>query len=174
MDKLPEHERSLFWQEVGDCRLLQSDYVPIAPKKPKPYPRHSARDEAKVMQDALSDKSFEDDLGDDHASYLQTGVSPRVLKKMRQGHWAIEAKLDLHGMNREMARAALNQFIQECVLLKKRHVRVIHGKGLGSEYGVPVLKKLVPAWLKQKKEVLAYTIARPTDGGEGALLVLLK
>jgi len=77
-------------------------------------------------------------------------------------------------MNREMARAALNQFIQECVLLKKRHVRVIHGKGLGSEYGVPVLKKLVPAWLKQKKEVLAYTIARPTDGGEGALLVLLK
>jgi DNA-nicking Smr family endonuclease len=170
---LPSHDFFLFREEVSDCRLLQTDYVPPFREKPKPYPQQATRDEAKVMQDALSDEAFEH-LDCEDASYLQDSVPANVLKKIYRGHWAIEAKLDLHGMNRDMARASVNRFIGECVHLKKRCVRIIHGKGLGSEYGVPVLKRLVPVWLKQKKEVLAFTTARPADGGDGALLVLLK
>jgi len=37
----------------------------------------------------------------------------------------------------------------------------------------PVLKSRVQAWLVQKKDVIAFTQARASDGGTGALLVLL-
>ena len=51
---------------------------------------------------------------------------------------------------------------------------VVHGKGLGSPGREPVLKARVKSWLVQRSEVLAFTHARPADGGHGALLVLLK
>jgi DNA-nicking Smr family endonuclease len=173
MSPLPDDERLLFWQEVGDCRPMRCDHVPLRRNKPQPHAHQSRQDESRVMQDALSDEQF-DELHYEHVAYLKNGVSAHTLKKMRTGHWAVEAKLDLHGMDRDRARCAINQFIPECTALKKRCVRVIHGKGLGSEHGVPVLKKLVPIWLRQKKEVLAFAPARPMDGGDGALLVLLK
>jgi hypothetical protein len=55
-----------------------------------------------------------------------------------------------------------------------RCLRVIHGKGLGSIGREPVLKGKVRAWLVQKEEVIAFCQARPHDGGEGAVLVLLQ
>jgi DNA-nicking Smr family endonuclease len=50
---------------------------------------------------------------------------------------------------------------------------VVHGKGLGSPGKEPVLKSKVQRWLVQKKEVLAFVQAKPSDGGGGALVVLL-
>jgi DNA-nicking Smr family endonuclease len=52
-------------------------------------------------------------------------------------------------------------------------VRVVHGKGLGSPGKEPVLKSKVQRWLVQKNEVLAFVQAKPSDGGAGALVVLL-
>ena len=37
----------------------------------------------------------------------------------------------------------------------------------------PVLKSKVQRWLVQKNEVLAFVQAKPSDGGAGALVVLL-
>jgi DNA-nicking Smr family endonuclease len=51
---------------------------------------------------------------------------------------------------------------------------VIHGKGLGSAGGQPVLKAKVRGWLAQRDEVLAFCQARAKDGGSGALMVLLR
>ena len=53
-------------------------------------------------------------------------------------------------------------------------VRVVHGKGLGSPGREPVLKSRVHSWLVQKQEVLAFVQARPAEGGNGALVVLLR
>jgi DNA-nicking Smr family endonuclease len=50
---------------------------------------------------------------------------------------------------------------------------VIHGKGLGSPGKNPVLKSKVQSWLIQKKEILAFVQAKPTQGGAGAMIVLL-
>jgi DNA-nicking Smr family endonuclease len=52
-------------------------------------------------------------------------------------------------------------------------VRIIHGKGHGSPGKEPVLKSRVRRWLVQKNEVLAFVQARASDGGAGALIVLL-
>ena len=54
-----------------------------------------------------------------------------------------------------------------------RCVRVIHGKGNGSPGREPVLKLKVQTWLVQKKEVIAFAQARASEGGNGALVVLL-
>ncbi|HEX9195886.1 MAG TPA: Smr/MutS family protein, partial [Azonexus sp.] len=55
-----------------------------------------------------------------------------------------------------------------------RCVRIIHGKGLGSPGREAVLRRLVRGWLMQKIETLAYCQAKPQDGGEGAVIVLLR
>jgi DNA-nicking Smr family endonuclease len=53
-------------------------------------------------------------------------------------------------------------------------VRIVHGKGLHSDSGVPVLKNLVDRILRQRADVLAYHSAPAAQGGHGAVLVLLK
>ena len=96
-----------------------------------------------------------------------------MTRKLRKGHWSIQREIDLHGLRREDAREALAAFIRESHRQGLRCVRVVHGKGLGSEGKAPVLKPKVHSWLIQKNQVLAYVQARPLDGGAGALLVLL-
>ena len=67
----------------------------------------------------------------------------------------------------------MGQFIRDAKRTGWRCVRVVHGKGLGSPGKEPVLKSKVQRWLVQKKEVLAFVQAKPSDGGGGALVVLL-
>lgn len=53
-------------------------------------------------------------------------------------------------------------------------VRVIHGKGLGSREGLPVLKQVIRTWLRHHPHVPAFCEADEARGGAGALLVLLR
>jgi DNA-nicking Smr family endonuclease len=110
---------------------------------------------------------------DDSLSFRRPDIGPEVVRKLRRGVWAIQAQLDLHGLRREEARERLNRFIHDARRGGLRCVRVIHGKGNGSPGREPVLKGKVKTWLVQKKEVIAFTQARASDGGTGALLVLL-
>jgi len=96
-----------------------------------------------------------------------------VAARLRRGHWAVQAQIDLHGLRRDEAREALGQFLRDAQRAGLRCVRVVHGKGLGSPGRTPVLKDKVHGWLIQKNQVLAFVQARPLDGGAGALLVLL-
>ena len=52
-------------------------------------------------------------------------------------------------------------------------MRIIHGKGLGSDAEIPVLKNVVDRVLRQRSDVLAFHSAPPAQGGTGAVLVLL-
>src|SRR5438093_1144811 len=72
------------------------------------------------------------------------------------------------------AREQLGAFLHEADRQGLRCVRVIHGKGNGSPGRAPVLKGKVRGWLVQKSEVIAFTQARASDGGHGALIVLLR
>jgi DNA-nicking Smr family endonuclease len=86
----------------------------------------------------------------------------------------IQAQIDLHGLRRDEAREQLAAFLREAVKQGLRCVRVVHGKGNGSPGREPVLKAKVKTWLVQKNEVIAFTQARASDGGNGALVVLLR
>ncbi len=170
-----QRERDLFALTVGLVTRLRE--TAMAPQRPKPpaVARQRERDEAAVMLEAISDEFDVESLldTDDALSFRRPDIGPEVVRKLRRGVWAIQAQLDLHGLRREEARERLNRFIFEARRSGLRCVRVIHGKGNGSPGRQPVLKGKVKSWLVQKKDVIAFTQARASDGGNGALLVLL-
>jgi DNA-nicking Smr family endonuclease len=96
-----------------------------------------------------------------------------VVARLRRGHWAIQAEIDLHGMRRDEAREHLAQFVRAAVQRGQRCLRIVHGKGHGSPGRQPVLKGRVQRWLGQSAEVIAFAQASGPQGGAGALIVLL-
>lgn len=176
-------EGNLFKASIGGVkRLPESDrYVPALPKTASMTSTQPARklsreeDDAAVLRESLSDL-FEVDhyLENDPAlNYAAPGVGPDVVKKMRKGHWPIQDELDLHGLRRDEARDGIGAFLAHATRRKLRCVRVIHGKGFGSKGQEPVLKSMVHSWLVQKPEVIAFCQSRRSEGGDGALTVLL-
>jgi DNA-nicking Smr family endonuclease len=170
-------EQQLFAQAVGPVQALKKVFHD-PPQRPRPVPSavQTWRDEQDVLRSTLSDEFDVETLldTDDGLHFRREGISPEVVRKLRRGAWALQAQIDLHGLRREEAREKLSAFIREAVQAGLRCVRVVHGKGHGSPGGQPVLKNKVKSWLAQKEEVLAYTTARASDGGHGALLVLLE
>lgn len=183
-EKKQKVEANLFQTSLGGVkRMPVSDrYVPpTVPKGVTPGIAAPARkltqaeDDAAVLKESLSDL-FEVDhyLEDDPAlNYSAPGVGPDVMKKLRKGQWPVQDELDLHGMNRDQARDALGAFLTKAGQRNHRCVCVIHGRGLGSRGQEPVLKSMVHSWLVQKG-VVAFCQARNHEGGEGALIVLLR
>jgi DNA-nicking Smr family endonuclease len=181
-EKTRAAEANIFQTSLGGVkRMPVSDrYVPSLPKSAATaaVPARKltqAEDDAAVLRESLSDL-FEVDhyLEDDPAlNYSAPGVGPDVMKKMRKGHWPVQDELDLHGMNRDQARDALGAFLTRSAQRNHRCVCVIHGRGFGSRGQEPVLKSMVHSWLVQK-EVVAFCQARDHEGGEGALIVLLR
>lgn len=174
--RLAEQERRVFELSVGPVTpLRRTDRVLHAREQPAPEPRQREADERAVLLQALSDEIDVDTLldTDETLSFRREGISVEVVRKLRRGHWALQAQLDLHGLRRDGAREALGHFIHDSARRGLRCVRVVHGKGHGSPGREPVLKGRVRRWLVQKNEVLAFVQARASDGGAGALMVLL-
>src|SRR5450830_524927 len=179
-------EANLFQTALGGVKKMPVSDRYVPPTVPKgvgaaasgaPARKLSqAEDDAAVMRESLSDL-FEVDhyLEDDPAlNYSAPGIGPDVVKKMRKGHWPIQDEIDLHGLRRDEARDGIGAFLAAATRRKLRCVRVIHGKGFGSKGQEPVLKSMVHSWLVQKPEVIAFCQARRSEGGDGALVVLLS
>ncbi|MEI2767432.1 MAG: Smr/MutS family protein [Nitrosomonas sp.] len=149
---------------------IASDNRPITP-----IPRKRRPDSVNISVDLSSEHSFISSIesGDDW-SFARPGVSHQTLRRLRRGYWPIQDNLDLHGYTRDAAHQELIAFLENCTENQFRCVRVIHGKGLSSPNRDPILKKQVGHWLVQYPRVLAFYQAKPSDGGGGAILVLLQ
>jgi len=173
----PADEIALFKAAVEDARPLP-EHGKVEPGLPgvSPIPRQRIRDEQQALADSLSDHiAWEDAMETgEELVFLRTGLRRDTLKKLRRGHWVLQAELDLHGLVSVEARQEVNAFIAGCSKRGLRCVRIIHGKGLRSKNREPVLRTKVKNWLMQKDEVLAFCQARAVDGGSGAVVVLLK
>ncbi len=85
-----------------------------------------------------------------------------------------EATADLHGLSADAAKRKLGRFLDQSVAARRRCVLLIHGRGLHSD-NTPVLKERVIDWLARSRvSVRGFCTARPSDGGAGALYVLLE
>lgn len=176
-------EANIFQSALGGVKRLPeaNRHVPHMPKTVGPVKAPArkltqAEDDAEVLRESLSDL-FEVDhyLEEDPAlNYAAPGVGSDVVKKLRKGHWPVQDELDLHGMRRDQARDAIGDFLRRSTMRNHRCVCVIHGRGFGSRGQEPVLKSMVHSWLVQKEEVVAFCQARSSEGGEGALMVLLR
>ena len=172
-----ERERNLFAHSVGRVQTLQpTRRAELSKPTPAPEPRQQALDEKAVLAASLSDEFDVDSLleTDDTLSYRRADIGPDVLNKLRRGGWAIQAEIDLHGLRRDEARDQLAAFVRTMAQRGLRCLRVVHGKGNGSPGREPVLKAKVRSWLVQKQEVIAFVQARASEGGNGALIVLLR
>jgi DNA-nicking Smr family endonuclease len=172
-----KRERELFARSVGPVAPLRHEVrAAVERPRPHPFPRQRERDDAAVLREAISDEFDVETLleTDDALSFRRPDISPDVVRKLRRGAWSIQAQLDLHGLRRDEAREHLGAFLREADRHGLRCVRVIHGKGNGSPGREPVLKSKVKTWLAQKSEVIAFAQARAADGGQGALVVLLR
>ncbi len=175
--RLAERERRLFELSVGPVEAIKSGGRVLHQLSPPPAePLQREADERQALLQALSDEVDIDSLleTDESLSFRRAEIGPETVRKLRRGHWALQAQIDLHGLRRDQAREALGQFVQDSARRGLRCVRVVHGKGNGSPGREPVLKARVRRWLVQKAEVLAFVQARASDGGSGALMVLLQ
>lgn len=176
-ERRAQADKHLFSRAAGRVQPLDVPArVLLAREQPPPVPVQRQLDERRVLQEALSDEFDTSTLldVDDAMSFRRPGVGTDVTRKLRRGEWSIQREVDLHGLRRDDAREALATFIREAHRHGIRCVRVVHGKGLGSPGKTPVLKGKVQGWLVQKNEVMAFVQARASEGGAGALVVLLK
>lgn len=170
---------ALFRAEMAADGVKRIEHAPrasIQRPKPRPIAQQRERDEASVPQELLKDTSgWDDDIDTgDLISFLRQGLPGDILRKLKRGHWAVQASLDLHGLTTTTARTELAKFLAFARHGGARCVRIVHGKGLRSANGVPLLRNKVRLSLSQREEVLAFCDAPPADGGGGAVIALLR
>jgi DNA-nicking Smr family endonuclease len=184
-----------------DAKLLRRAYVgvqpldrskgprprsPLAPSSPtdrtaattapgEAFGEAHARERLRAL--ALGHTRFEVSDEGDRVEGRRTDVPLDQLRRLRRGHFPIDARLDLHGLGAEEARARVEIFLRAVRGRQERAVLVIHGKGDHSPMGLGVLRGEISAWLSQgasSKHVAAFATARESDGGPGAVYVLLR
>lgn len=107
----------------------------------------------------------------------------KLLRRMKTGRQAPEAKLDLHGLGRSEAEGAVRRFVRDCRGKDMRLLLIITGKGGEKRADGPIpektgiLKQSLPVWLRSpplSEFVQSYCLAHPVHGGSGAFYVFLK
>lgn len=165
----------LFRDAVGPVRRLQSRRDHSRPQPAHPRPNMRQADEREVLRELDRPLPLLDGLETgEEISWLRPGLQRRVLIRLRRGHWSVQDEIDLHQMNVEAASRSIQIFIENALASGKRCVKIIHGKGLRSGPAGPRLKSVAARVLSRHANVLAFASAPPTDGGTGAVYVLLK
>ena len=109
-------------------------------------------------------------------AFQRPGVQNGVFRKLKQGRYEAQSRLDLHRMTAEVARSEIFEFIEESYRYGLRSVLIIHGKGesKAQHERSSILKGCVDRWLRDLQIVQAFHSAQPRDGGTGAVYVLLR
>ena len=178
---MADNEDQLFHQEMSDVVPLQRDRrVVLAPADQRDssvqHRREAAVAEAGVDANILTDREVAPLDPWCVLEFKRDGVQNGVYRKLRQGRYEQEARLDLHRMTTRVARGELFEFIGQCFELGLRSVLVIHGKGerKPERERSAVLKGYVDHWLRELPVVQAFHSAQPRHGGTGAVYILLR
>jgi DNA-nicking Smr family endonuclease len=175
-------DTALFLREVADARPLSSaGRQRVAPPPPAQERRAVTDPDAEALAE-LSDlvtgnEPFDIASSVEFVEAAAAGIDRRLIRRLRAGDFAYQAHLDLHGMTAEQARTSVDRFLLRAYRNGQRCVLIVHGRGLNSKDQIPVLKTRLATWLTRgswARLVLAFTSARPCDGGPGALYVLLR
>ncbi len=176
----PPPDADLFASAMNGVVPLAGD-ARVAGPSPGNTGRHPVSEEAEALA-ALSDlvtgvAHFDVTDTREYIEGIVVGLDPRVVRRLRHGDFSWQAYLDLHGMVATEAHAAVDRFLHEAFRNGLRCVLLVHGRGHNSKDHTPVLKERLKTWLahgRLARIVLAFTTARPVDGGAGALYVLLR
>jgi DNA-nicking Smr family endonuclease len=176
-----EDEAASFAAAMADVRPLVVDARVDAPAPAALTMRQPVDEDAEALA-VLSDLVTGNGVFDisDSSEYVEgavVGLDPRILRRLRRGEFAYQAILDLHGMSSAAARVEVERFVLGAIAAGHRGILIVHGRGRNSKDNVPILKERLKSWLARGRigrGILAFTSARPADGGTGALYVLLR
>jgi DNA-nicking Smr family endonuclease len=177
---MSDDETILFQQEMAGVEPLQTP-VKVSLKPPE----DSADSKLRRREAAVADNSDSNPLVADGIEpldswfvldYKRPGVQNGVFRKLKQGRYEADARLNLHRVNVEEARTELFEFIRQAESYGLRSVIIVHGKGHNSRdrQQSSIIKGCIAHWLPQLEVVQAFHSARPQHGGTGAVYVLLR
>lgn len=156
-----------------------TDVVPLHPDprgRVRPAPVVALPAAAKATRRAAEQESGLLDGRDsvDYGEYAAPGVDRREIRKLKRGEYVAADRCDLHGATKAAAVTRVKQFVERSRHAQHRCICVVHGRGLHSTDHTPVLKISVREFLRSDPSVLAYADAPASDGGSGAVYVLLR
>lgn len=170
-DPISPEERDQFRNAVGDVTPLVHDRVVHPPVRKRAKPRIPEEpDHAGVATHTTAEQVGTEET----LYYLRDSLPHRLIRQMKRGQLAIDARIDLHGMTWAEAGKYLRNCLDHARQGGQRCLLIIHGKGYGSESGPPVLKNMLNQWLRHQPGVLMFCSAQARDGGNGALYLLLQ
>lgn len=178
-----DNDEILFEKAMENVNRMPAGHqgkIPFRPPEKRP-PRFLAQEEleayTRLVDLVAGEGPFDISCSDEYIDGAVLGISPQILKKLREGYFSYQEHLDLHGLTRQEAKAEVISFITDSFAVRRRCVLIIPGRGLNSKDKEPVLKNNLVVWLTRaplNKVVLAFASARPYDGGGGAFYVLLR
>lgn len=165
--KLRAEEAHLWGHVIATVRPLPGRLLPEPEKKPA---AKATPDAPALLPVAAAPKSQPRPKVPKPPEKIEPGRQRRIVR----GHEPLEARIDLHGMTYDSAKAALEAFLLRAWDDGCREALVITGKG---SRGEGLLRRYTPEWLAApplRTIVAGISPAHRRHGGEGALYVALK
>jgi len=176
----PENDNELFMDAMADVTPLTGNTkAEIEPRERSPVSIDDDADQETLSRLESLVKHGKGFVVAQTPEYIEGAgyrVHPHVIRRLHRGDFSIQAHIDLHGLTAVCAREAFENFLKTTIQIGNRAVLIVHGRGLSSP-SEPVLKTKVCEWLTcgpWRKWVIAFSSARPCDGGAGATYVLLR
>jgi len=174
-------DEELFSREMGDVLVIEEfRSLSCAPRprntKAAPVPR-DADQEAFAELCGIAEGLLPIHLPDtqEYVEWIHPAFRDDIIQRLHEGHFSVQAFLDLHGCTVPEAEEEFDDFITDALKKSFCCVKVIHGRGLRSVKGARLKDAIVKRLSGHfRKEVIAYVTARQCDGGLGALYVLMR
>ncbi|STZ08707.1 Probable DNA endonuclease SmrA [Moraxella caprae] len=175
--ELIDDDKVLFMQAMSGVRPLKHEKSVNHAQKTDPkdptalFRRANAEGTDEPTQASLSDMQalLNPVAGEAFLSYKHPTLQNKVFEQLRQGKLRWYDAVDLHGSSIDEARDAVQTIITNAVKHGETVVKIVHGKGTDA-----IIKTCVNGWLRQISDVMAFVSAPAGDGGNGAVLVLIK
>ena len=173
-----EDDASLFYSAMdGVQQITHRGEAPVPNPRLPEIIDENAEALAQLSELVAGDGEFTLSDSEEFIEGASPGTDRNLMRSLRRGDFALQGRLDLHGLTQAQAKEAVDRFLSDSRRTGKRCVLIVHGRGLNSPDQIPVLKQQLKVWLSQKRlgsMVLAFATARPQDGGAGAVYVLLR
>jgi len=172
---MPGEDDDLFRQAMRDVRRLEIKKHRVAPAAPQPL-RVRPEVPGQPVSGGDANSLYPGPARTSEPWVLRAdGVSQERLRQLASGRMKVDTELDLHGMTRDEAYKALSGHLTQLTGQGGRVLCVVHGRGMHSKDGKPVLKEAVYQWLAEGPYAGRILAVVPAPGtGGGSCLVLLR
>lgn len=169
-----DEDKVLFMQAMSGVRPIKNNTVHTPTKKSDDqnaiFRRASATGEESSTNAPLSDMQalLNPVASEAYLSYKNPTLQHKVFEQLKAGKLNWKMAVDLHASGIDDARSAVMDLLDTAKKDGETVVKIVHGKGDS------LIKTCVNGWLRQLDDVMAFVSAPAKDGGNGAVLVLLK